>query len=447
MSEESTSNDVAASERRVLLVSADCHAGPPVEHYRDYVSSGLAGEFDEFLRAREEWRRTQNTALGLGENEEQIHALFGEDMVDGYEDQDEVGAGGARGVSDSDRRLAELAHEGIVAEVIFADLQNSNEPPWGAAFPFPFTDAARRREGAMAYNRWLADFCALVPGRRAGLAMIHAHDVEQAVQDVRWAKSAGLSGIALPTGDFELPSYHDRRYDPLWAECVEQDMSVTVHPGGTPWEGYGFEAMWVTKVEFQWWGRRPLWQMIFGGVFERHPSLKVAFTEQGLDWIPAMLNRLDEQYNSPFERVIQEYLSKSPSEYWATNCYVGASFMSHAEATLRDKIGVSRIMWGSDYPHIEGTWPRSQEALRDALAGCTEAEIRAMTGETAAEVYGFDRVVLDPLAEQIGPRIEDLISPARPPAVQYSDVDYAMGRVAGREMGRRLLATASKGRS
>ena len=73
---------------------------------------------------------------------------------------------------------------------------------------------------------------------------------------------------------------------------------------------------------------------------------------------------MDEQYASPFERGITELLTLSPSGYWARNCYVGASFMSRAECDIRGQIGVSRIMWGADYPHIEGTWPHSQDALR-----------------------------------------------------------------------------------
>ena len=142
---------------------------------------------------------------------------------------------------------------------------------------------------------------------------------------------------------------------------------MTFHSGGTPWEGYGPHAMWVTKIEFMWWARRPLWELIFGGVFERFPELRVAFTEQGADWIPSMLERLDEQYQSPFERGITDHLSLSPSGYWARNCYVGASFMSRAECDIREQIGVDRIMWGADYPHIEGTWPHSLGALREAV--------------------------------------------------------------------------------
>jgi predicted TIM-barrel fold metal-dependent hydrolase len=429
------------------LVSADCHAGPPVADFGPYVDPDHREEFGRFLAARAEWRAEQNRSMGLKEDGELVHALFGEDMVDSYEGQEAVTLGGCTGVFDSDRRTAELEQEGIVAEVIFPDFQNSNEPPWGAAFPFPGATPELRLAGARAYNRWLADFCSLLPGRRAGLAIIQPYDLDDAVADVRWAREAGLSGVMLPTGDAELPPYHDPRYGPLWAACADQDLTLTVHSGGTPWEGYGGAAMWSSKIEFLWWCRRPLWQIIFGGVFEDYPSLRLAFTEQGADWIPSTLSRLDEQYRSPFERGIRERLSKSPSEYWASNCYVGASFMSRGECDIRDQIGVGRIMWGSDYPHIEGTWPHSIETLRDAVVGCTEAEVRAMVGQTAAAVYGFDLDRLAEVADRIGPPVDQVVSPFSPPAVVYDPVDYAMGRVSTKETARRILAAMAPPRN
>ena len=197
--------------------------------------------------------------------------------------------------------------------------------------------------------------------------------------------------------------------------------------------------MWVTKFEFMWWARRPLHEMILGGVFERFPELRVAFTEQGADWIPSLLQRLDEQYASPFERGITEKLTLSPSGYWARNCYVGASFMSRAECDVRDQIGVGRIMWGADYPHIEGTWPHSLDALREACNGCTAQEIRMMASETAADVYGFDIAKLQPHADRVGPELESLVTPLAPAPATYPEVDYALGKVSGQESGRRLM--------
>lgn len=425
----------------LILISADGHAGPPVTDYRPYVDAEHLDEFDRYVPAREAWRATRNRTMGLDEGDELVHALFGEDMVNLYTTQEAVESGGCTGVYDSARRNVELEKEGIVAEVLFADFQNSNEPPWGAAFPFPDTTIELKLAGAHAFNRWLAEFCAELPGRRAGVALVEPHDIDAAVADVRWIKDAGLASVMLPTGDFELPSYHDPYYDPLWKACVDTGLPVTFHSGGTPWEGYGPYAMWVTKMEFMWWCRRPLWQLIFGGVFERFPDLNVAFTEQGADWIPSMLERMDEQYASPFERGITDLLRKSPTEYWRSNCYVGASFMSRAECEIRDDIGVDRIMWGADYPHIEGTWPHSQFALRDALNGCIADEITLMCSTTAAEVYGFDLDALRPIAERVSPTLEDVMTPSVAPPATYSEVDYALGKVSGKETGRRLMTT------
>ena len=425
----------------LVLISADGHAGPPVATYASYMDPDMGDEFDRFLGEREAWRTERNRSMGLPEDEELVHALFGEEMVDLYTAQEAVRSGGLAGVHDSARRTAELEREGIVGEVLFPDFQNSNEPPWGAAFPYPDVTPRQRRAGARAFNRWLADFCAELPGRRAGVGIVQPHDIETAVHDVHDVRASGLASVMLPTGDPELPPYQSPRYDPLWAACVDEDLPVTYHSGGIPWQGYGPEAMWVSKFELMWWARRPLWQMIFGAVFERYPTLRVAFTEQGADWIPAMLQRLDEQYGSPFERSITERLRKTPTGYWRSNCYVGASFMSRAECDIRGDIGVDRIMWGADYPHIEGTWPHSLAALREACAGCSASEVATMTSETAAKVYGFDLDQLRADADRCGPSLDDVVTPPSPPGASYTDVDYALGKVSGKETGRRLFTS------
>lgn len=426
---------------RLMLVSADGHAGPPLEGYRPYVEASMRDEYETFLVEREEWRSERNRSMGLPEDGELVHALFGAEMVDIWSNQEAVRTGGLSGVWDSARRNRELESEGIVAEVLFPDFQNSNEPPWGAAFPFPHTSPDLRVAGARIFNRWLADFCAELPGRRAGVAIVQPHDIDTAVSEVRWVREHGLASVMLPTGDGDLPSYHDPVYDPLWAAFVDQGMPVTFHSGGTPWLGYGLEAMWVTKQEFMWWARRPLYQLIMGGVFARFPDLKVAFTEVGIDWVPSQLERLDEAYESPFERGITDVLTSSPTGYFRSNCYVGASFMSRAECEIRDQIGVDRIMWGADYPHIEGTWPHSLPALREAVNGCTEAEVRMIAGETAAEVYGFDTALLRPVSDRIGPTVDDVVTAYEAPPATYAEVDYALGKVSGLESGRRLLGT------
>jgi hypothetical protein len=98
------------------------------------------------------------------------------------------------------------------------------------------------------------------------------------------------------------------------------------------------------------------------------------------------------------------------------------------------------MMWGADYPHIEGTWPHSQAALVDACNGCTAEEVKLMTSVTAADVYGFDLAALQAHADRVGPELGSIVTPAKPAPVVYSEVDYALGKVSGKESGRRLMS-------
>ena len=166
---------------RLTVISADGHAGPPIADYRPYIDAEWLDEFDRFVVERENWRSQRNRSMGLAPGAELVDALFGEPMVAMYDAQEAVKSGGRSGVYDSDRRNLELEREGIVAEVLFADFQNSNEPPWGAAFPYPGTNPQLRLAGARAFNRWLADFSAALPGRRAGVAIVQPHDIDVAV--------------------------------------------------------------------------------------------------------------------------------------------------------------------------------------------------------------------------------------------------------------------------
>jgi hypothetical protein len=104
-----------------------------------------------------------------------------------------------------------------------------------------------------------------------------------------------------------------------------------------------------------------------------------------------------------------QLLERMPSEYWDTNCRVAASFLHRDDCARRDRIGVDHIMWGSDYPHNEGTAPFSHEAIRLTFGGVPEDEVRAMLGTNAAEVYGFDVELLAPLAERFGPTVDEVM--------------------------------------
>src|SRR5262249_12027305 len=151
--------------------------------------------------------------------------------------------------------------------------------------------------------------------------------------------------------------------------------------------------------EVTWFSNRNLAHLLLGGVFERHPRIKVAFTEQGSSWVLAELAALDSTLTMmTLSKSSQHFfggaellsrLTLLPSEYFARNCYLGSSPLRLSESQQRHQIGIDRIMWGSDFPHIEGTFPYSVEAIRYALADAPEQELRAMLCDNACHVYGF----------------------------------------------------------
>ena len=103
------------------------------------------------------------------------------------------------------------------------------------------------------------------------------------------------------------------------------------------------------------------------------------------------------------------HLKKAPSEYFYANCAVGASVMDRREALERHSLGLDCMMWGSDYPHPEGSWPRTQSVMIETLRGLPEQDIAAILGGNAARVYGIDAGSLAPLVERIGPRASDFV--------------------------------------
>jgi predicted TIM-barrel fold metal-dependent hydrolase len=174
----------------------------------------------------------------------------------------------------------------------------------------------------------------------------------------------------------------------------------------------GMMGIYITEVV--WWAVRPLWFLVWGGVFERHPRLKLAITESTTVWVPEALALMDQRYSEThYSAKLGDYrshLKLKPSEYFHRNVFLGASCMPRREAEMRHQIGVPNIMWGSDYPHPEGTWPHTREQMRETFTGLPEGDLRAMLGGNAVRVYGFDAAALAHVAARIGPRLEEFVS-------------------------------------
>jgi predicted TIM-barrel fold metal-dependent hydrolase len=379
---------------RYTLISADCHAGANMDTYRGYLEGRYLDEFDA-------WREAYRNPF-----------------------RDLQGSGRSRNWDD-ERRLAEQEADGVVAEVIFP---NTVPPffPTGALVARPPTPAEfeLRLAGIRAHNRWLADWCGRYPARRAGVAQIFLNDIDEAISDVRFAREHGLrGGVLLPAVPPDTPylePLYSPAYDPLWAACQDLDVPVNHHSGGGspdygPYPAAG--ALWLAETTF--FSRRALSHVILGGVFERFPRLRFVLTEQGCSWIPSVLHQLD-GFHAEMVRTgrvgelkyePEDLLPARPSEYFARCCWVGVSFPSPGEAAARHQIGLDKFMWGSDYPHYEGSYPYTREALRRSFAGVDETELRRLFAGNAATVYGFDLEELAPLAAAAGPTPDEIAVP------------------------------------
>jgi predicted TIM-barrel fold metal-dependent hydrolase len=379
-----------------MLISADCHAGPPPATYRRYLPRDVHASYEAWLVEAERQRRRRK-------------GLFDDEFMAGFEAE---GADGLAGAWDAARRIRELEADGTVAEVVFPDSIVAGGAPFGAGITMNArpVDPALTLAGARAHNRWLADFCGASPGRRGGIAPIPIDDIAEALAELRWVREhVPHPGVLLPAGTGTLPLYHDPRYEPLWATCEELELPVHVHTGSGPPDYGEFPFAPILYVcEAPWFAHRPLTFVIWSGVLERHPRLHFVLTEQGAGWIPSVLAQWDDLFERPMFRHLRAHLDLKPSEYWARQCFVGASMLSRQECEVRHRIGVATMMWGSDYPHPEGTWPHTRQHLHETFAGVPEPELRAMLGATAARVYGFDPARLAGDVERVGPEPAEL---------------------------------------
>lgn len=379
---------------RYLLISADCHAGGSMEMYRHYLDPAFLEDFDA-------WRGSYQNPF-----------------------RDLQGGGRSRNW-DNGRRIAEEEDDGVVAEVVFPNTVPPFFPTGALVAPPPAPEDFRRRlAGIRAHNRWLADWCSEHRARRAGIAQIFLNDVDEAVRDVRWAKQHGLRGgvllPAVPPDASHLEPLYSPAYDPLWRVCEELEVVVNHHSGGgSPDYGPYLAAgpVWIAEASF--FSRRALTHLLLGGIFERFPKLRFVVTEQGASWIPPLLDQLD-GYHREMARTgrigelkysPEEILPKPPSEYFARNCWVCASFPSPVEAATRHKLGPGRFMWGSDYPHHEGTYPYTREGLRRAFSGSDPDDVQRVLGLNASSLYGFDTEELTPVAARVGPTVAEISRP------------------------------------
>ena len=407
----------------LTIVSLDSHTQVPESAWADYLEPSYHDLLPRLSNENQKWIAVMGKLM-VDRINEQIDVFDPEGMY----------GEGFRGVVDCDVRLAQMDREGIAGEFIY------NGEPRQVALFFQQTssrfDLDAREAGARAHHRWVHDTFGGASDRIFLTGVTgHApcHDMEATLAETRWIADHGFVATMAPgsTGAADHPPLYDEYWEPLWSLCEERGLTLVVHAGYGTEAGPFFSEVADVYDEMQAAGaltdellarfststmvksffnnldtRRPLWQLTLGGVFDRHPDLKLLLTEIRADWLPAMLAHLDgifEQHRDDLPA------TRRPSEYWHSNGTTCLSFAHKAEVEMRHEIGVETIAFGRDYPHPEGTWPNTREWMREAFAGVPEPELRMMLGENAIRRMGLDAERLTQVAQRVGPTVAELM--------------------------------------
>ena len=389
---------------RYLMISSDGHAGPPAALYRDYLDPRYHAQFD----AHQEQMSVLRAASQNTEFRKEWEARTG-------------GDGGLTAAYDPEVRNELLDREGVAAEVLFPDADvlgtgRLASSPFGSGLASSGdSDPELVMAGARAHNRWLADFCESDRTRRIGVAVVPIlHDIDVALEEIREVHGLGLRGVMMPTRWMQEAAYHDPRYEPVWSTLEELGMVLHTHSGAGPADyGPGPGMMAIYATEAYWWAARPFWVLIWSGVFERHPGLKYVIAENGAWWVPDIITKMDEKWHGGHNTkklggVFREAISKPPSHYLDHNVFVAASTPGVEDVDRRHAVGIGNMLWGSDFPHPEGTFPYTRELVRQRFKDVPEEECRRIFGLNAVDVYGLDVSALTPIAERIGPRVDEV---------------------------------------
>ncbi|MEZ5559350.1 MAG: amidohydrolase family protein [Pseudomonadales bacterium] len=247
-------------------------------------------------------------------------------------------------------RAARLDAWGIEKAIMF---------PTIGILPFPTDDLALANAYCRAYNNWIAEFCQTVPGRFYPVALVNWRDVDEACIELQRCLRLGFKGLFVPPETIDGRRPGDTHFDRLWAICQDADIPGCFHvivrfggaaipfaawhetsPGPVFGFGLGGSGQLIPAIT----------SVVTDQLFERFPRLKVVSVEAGCGYAPYLMDRLDSKYEA-FKGIVA--LPKRPSEYIRSNCYFVAEQGERCIDAALELVGSDRILWGSDYPHVD----------------------------------------------------------------------------------------------
>ena len=281
-------------------------------------------------------------------------------------------------------RNKHLAQEGIAKEIVY---------PQSLIGFVRYPDQEMQEQLYRTYNEWLAELGARNPGRFYGVGVCsNWWDPARAESAVRQIVDLGLKSFMIPHSpgkgiDGKPIDYAGEEMDRFWAVAEEAGLPVGFHIGEVPANGgrgaFGTFFL-VQAAPF----RRVFGNLIFGGILDRHPKLRIVFAEGGINWVAGALQDAELTFGSHHE-LYDVKLKHRPSHYWHNHMF--ATFQTDTIGLkLLDHLGADRVMWAQDYPHSEGTFGYTANAFQEILDLTSEADARKILGENAIKLYGLD---------------------------------------------------------
>lgn len=361
------------------LISADGHFNEPGDLWTSRVSSGFVAQVPrmERLEQGDAWvmeGRAAPMPFGWGSCAGRDPESLGrwcriEDIL--------------AGSYDPKARVEEMELDNLDAEVLFPSAINQ----WIA----PVTDVDLHHEMVRAYNDWVSEFCSYAPDRLGGNIMLPNRGVEGAVAELeRCLDKPGFVAVLLkcyPNGELDIAPEDDA----VWARIAEAGLPITIHVGlGNTFPAELRAQNLPGTVHFYDAPQRML-QFIFAGVLDRYPDLTIVMTEVDCGWLPYFAEQADDNFLRHSRSSLRDHtLTMLPSEYMRR--HFPATFINDTYAIAnRHRIGVERMLWSNDYPHIVSDWPYSWKTINAAFADVPLEERTAILSGNARRIFGFGR--------------------------------------------------------
>ena len=360
------------------LVSADSHVTEPPDCYDQYIDPAYRDRAPHIVH--DEHRGdvyvipgldAMSVPMGLvaaaGEESHQM-TFSGRDFKDWH-----------RSGWDPAHRIADQERDGVVAEMLFATV---GMPLCG------HQDLDYRRACMEAYNRWLVDYCSFAPDRLYGAGLAAVANADDGIAELTAIKEQGFHAVMMSGAPGEA-DYDDPAYDRLWAAAVEMDLPLCFHILTNPTYGGHRGPKINALLNVIRSCQDIVGMLVFSGVFDRFPELKVVCVESDAGWVPHYAYRMDHIYGRHrfWNRTAE--LGRRPSEYLFDNVWF--TFQDDWTAFgVRDQLNTDRIMWANDFPHSDSTWPLSQQLLDEHTADVDPVVRRRILRDNAVELFKME---------------------------------------------------------